>query len=140
MKKLRELIYRIDRPLELSAVVDDVFKEYELNKSGETHDVCLGVPPEVFPYIVIVNLRAESSTVDIEYVTPADFINREEGAKERLFEFRIKRTDRDSPYRVRESDYQIPARDLFEAHLKLGQVHHNDDRYELEVLSWKQVK
>lgn len=138
MKKLKEDTYLIEGIMQLPMAIDAYFAETE--RTSEHVDIRGGEPPENYPYIVVFAEYGEHDVLECRYVELADFENRGEDAKEHLFEFRIRRVYLTTPYRVRESDYQIPARDIFEAMLRLGQTHHRDEEYELTVLNWRQVK
>lgn len=148
MKEIKpKHMYRIDRPLDLTHVLslflnnpDDVFVcTDETNRQLENR-------PDIFPYIAVfhnvdLSMSGGLLSADVEFITVGAFANREQGFESnlRLFEFHIKRTYTES-LNVRVSRYQIPARDILEAHVKLGQAYHNDDSYELEVLSCTQVR
>lgn len=98
----------------------------------------LHLMPEV-PFTVTFEVDSLNEHVYLDFVSPDDFMNKEPEAKTQLFEFRIRRTMLTSPYTIKETNYQIPARDIFDAHVQLGQTHHRDEEYDLEVLSWKKV-
>lgn len=138
MKKLKKDTYLIERFMQLPLAIDAYFAETE--RTSEHVDICVGEQPESHPYVVVFNEDEDRNYLECRYVELADFENRGEDAKEHLFEVRIRRVYLTTPYRVRESDYQIPARDIFEALVALGQTHHRDEEYELKVLSWRQVR
>ena len=138
MKKLKEDTYLIEGIAQLSMAIDAYFAETD--RSAEFVDIHNDEPPKAYPYVVVFNEYEERNVLECRYVELADFENRDEDAKEHLFEFRLQRVYLTTPYRVRESDYQIPALDIFDAMVKLGQTHHRDEEYELKVLSWRQVK
>lgn len=96
--------------------------------------------PFKYPYLVLAHYDNERETIRAHYISQEHLQLPADSDDVHLFEFRIKRTDLEPPYRVRESDYQIPAKDILTAHLMLGQTHHNVDKYDLDVLSWVQVK
>jgi len=144
MKELKaKHMYRIDRPMELSDTLT-----FFLHNSTDVF-VCtdglkeqLAKAPDIFPYIVVfrnVDLFMSGGLLgaDVEFITIGSFANCDNQL--RLFEFEIKRTYTES-HNTRVSKYQIPARDIIEAHVKLGQAYHNDDSYTLEVLSCSQVR
>ena len=135
MKKLSSTIYLIEGPGQF----DDAIRDYLGDKSNDytTHPYTM---PTDYPYVLVLDDDDERVALECRYVTLVDFENRGEDAKPHLFEFRIRRVYLTTPYRVRESDYQIPARDIFEAMVQLGQTHHRDEEYDLTVLSWRQVK
>lgn len=97
------------------------------------------IPQNEFPYILTVETDDENEILVVNYVQLKEFVSDSE-APEHLYEFKIRRTYATSPYRVKESAFQIPAKDIFDAHLQLGQIHHRDDEYDLEVISWIQVR
>lgn len=94
--------------------------------------------PTSYPYVVVLEADDERNVIYCVFVKPTAFTALPDGSQH-LYEFDVRRVDRNSPYRVRESKYQIIALDVFEAHLKLGQIYSNYDDYELEILNWKQV-
>lgn len=95
--------------------------------------------PKVYPYVAIIENDDAHELLVIHHVALGEFFAKEDG-KSHLYEFELRRSDRESPYRVRETKYQVPAKDLITAMLRLGQTHYCDDEYELEVVSWKQVR
>lgn len=97
--------------------------------------------PKVYPYVLVCNFIDDScfAHIDVFGITADHFENRGEDAKEHLFYFRIRRTQNVSPYVVKETDYQMPGRDILEATMKVGQTFHRDEEYDLEILNWKLV-
>lgn len=95
--------------------------------------------PKVYPYVAIIEDDDDHEVLVIHHVAVDEFFAKEDG-KDHLFEFELRRSDINSPYRIRETKYQIPAKDIFKAMFLLGQAFHRDEDYLLEVLSWKQVR
>ncbi len=98
--------------------------------------------PRKYPYILICNYVDDDvfSHIATFGVTEDAFVATDPHVREHLYEFRIRRTGLESPYQIRESEHQIPAKDIFTAYMELGQTFHKDEEYLLEVLSCKQVK
>lgn len=95
--------------------------------------------PHEFPYVVVLTENEIGNGINCVFVKPSAFIASPDDV-EHLYEFSIRRTGRTSPYRVYETQYQIVARDPFAAQLRVGQVHHRDEEYDIEVISWQQVR
>lgn len=95
--------------------------------------------PKVYPYIAIVEDDDDHELLVIHHVALSEFVAKDDG-KDHLYEFVIRRKDLHSPYTEREIKYQVPAKDIFKAMVELGQTYHKDDQYDLEVVSWKQVR
>lgn len=137
--------YLIERLGELDLAIDDFkpradaacWTATELLANG--HVSGLDQTPTAFPYICVMDGDDVHNQISCVFVKVGDFAA-EPDDNDHLYEFNLRRTGLESPYQVRESKYQIPARDIFEAHLKLGQVHHRDEEYDLEVISWQQVR
>lgn len=98
---------------------------------------CVGIVdmPTEYPYVLTVESDKVMGQLYLTFVSLEQF--RDVGE---LFEFELKRTDLVSPYTVRFNRYQVPAKDVFDAYLKLGQTHHRDEDYDLEVISCRAVK
>lgn len=137
MKKLNEYQYLIERPMELSEALRELFVEIDEDQ-GDYH-IMTGETPMHYPYVVFFEVNTENSIVDCHYVGLSAF-RLEASDKVKLFEFNLRKTEHTSPYRVREFSYQLPARDVVDALVKLGQSHSKDELYELEVLTIEQVK
>jgi hypothetical protein len=137
MKKLRDGVYRIERMMELQAVVD----EYLIEVGEDREDVAVnyGLIPPAFPFLAVIDYSDEYYTLSIEYITLCDFEESSDSAMH-LFEFEIERTALESPYTVRRSLYQVPAPDILKAILQLGQTHHRDEVYDLKIVKWNQVR
>lgn len=144
MKKLAESIYRIDRQGELEEAVLHYFQNSNFHSKPQSVPTAYSVRyydlPEVYPYVVVMLDDDEREEMTFEYVSLAMFERNAEEDKEHLFEFNIRRKYLTSPYRIRESMYQIPAKDIFKALVALGQAHSRDEEYELEVISWTKVR
>lgn len=140
MKKLQDWQYLIERPLELHVALDALFKEMECSDERDHYTINYGSIPEETPYVVLFDLITNHDVVDCNYVKMSDFKSADPEGKEHLFEFKIRKTGLDSPYAIRESDYQMPAKDLPEAIFKMGQTCYRDDEYLYEILSWNQVR
>ena len=144
MKKLAENIYRIDRRGELEEAVLHYFQNSVFHSKPQSVPTAYSVRyydlPEVYPYVVVMLDDDEREEMTFEYVSLAMFERNSEEDKDHLFEFNIRRVYLTSPYRVRESLYQIPAKDIFKALLALGQTHSRDEEYDLEVISWTMVR
>lgn len=93
--------------------------------------------PTSYPYVAIFTQDTMDDDFCVTFVSPEAF---QSGKDESMFDFEIKRTSNESPYVARFSRYTIVAKDIFAAHVRLGQVYHNDEAYELEVVSVNQVK
>lgn len=147
MKKIDNTTFLIERQGELEQVVIDYFKGEA--DAGLIRGHVAGIPswysvyylevPTEYPFVALLNDDDERCNIEFQYVKPSDFICIDDGSQ-RLFEFQLRRSMTSSPYRVVESTYQIPAKDIFEAHLKLGQTMHRSEEYELEVVSYQQVR
>lgn len=136
--------YLIEQPGELLDAIDLSKQRADLEEFGATEVLTeytrlMSPIPTTYPYVVVIEAGDEITTLICTFVKPSAFTALPDD-KEHLYEFSLRRSGLESPYKVRESKYQIPARDIFEAHLKLGQVHHRDEEYDLEVLSWLQVR
>lgn len=143
MKKLStELMqptYLIERPLEFYTVIDEIKSLIGLGHvtTSEVIDHYVVMDrelPATYPYVMVVNCDDERNVLLVSVVNLSDF----KGVG-KLFEFRFKKTSLTSPYKVQEIDYQIPAIDIFEAFLKLGQTFNKDEEYVIEVLDFKTV-
>lgn len=134
------LTYLVERPTDFYQIVDEL-----KDRIGVGHlptpiviseyvafvDVTL---PKVYPFAIVINCDDEHTVMSVSSVSLDAFKN-----SGKLFEFRLKKTSLVSPYKVREFDYQVPAKDVFEAHMKLGQTFHCDEDYDLEVLYFNTV-
>lgn len=94
------------------------------------------IPQQDFPFIITVEVDYAHEILVVNHVLLSDF-KADEETSNHLFEFVIRRNYRNSPYVVRESLYQVVAKDLFEAHTTLGRTFNKIDEYDLEVMSWK---
>lgn len=138
--------YLIERAGELDAAIDhfkirigglEYMEAAEILTSSHTWFV---TPiPTVYPYVVVVDGDDERDSISLTFVKPSAFTALPDDPSH-LYEFSIRRKDLNSPYRVHETKYQVVALDIFEAHVKLGQTYYRDEEYELEVISWQQVR
>lgn len=137
MKKLRGDQYLIEGFHQLDIAIQDYCKQCRIDYNP--NNIFYGEPPKNYPFVAIMGGNEDSGYIRMEYVTPTDFHNHDE-AGSHLFEFHIRRAWNISPYRVYESNYQIPASSFVEAVMMLGQTFNDDTEYELSILSWNQVK
>lgn len=142
MKEIKPLLqYRIDKPFEVNVILDLFLKDTGLKFFvGSTRLTESGlVLPKVYPYILILNdMSLEDGLLDgeMEGIKLSEFSN-ETGTH--LFEFELHRVFH-ATGKSKTSNYQMPAKDVFDAYIKLGQTFHSEDDYDLSVLSCIQVK
>lgn len=112
---------------------DEVIKDHVGNLKNKPVD---------YPYVMALELDDERNYIGCYFIVTQDF--KDTGG---LFEFSLRQTR--SGYvdpQPRIFEYQIPAKDIFDAMFRLGQTYHGDEneagdvKYEIEVLSWRLVK
>lgn len=134
-------MYLVERGTDIHEIIDrhkkDIDKGHICTYQVIRNSVHIegGVLPNVYPYVLVLATDDERGKITATQVTLNHF--KDSGT---LFEFRLKKTNLTSPYTSREFDYQVPAKDIFEAHLMIGQTYHNDVEYDIEVLHWNTVK
>lgn len=138
MKKLCDWNYLIEGNGQLDAAIKAFCSE--INVLFYPDNIYLGDVPNEYPYVAIMNHDNDRELVCPVYVKVTDFEKSADDDKGHLFEFNVRRVYLVSPYRVRESLYQIPAKDIFKAMIALGQAHSRDEEYDLEVISWNMVR
>ncbi|ABY63249.1 hypothetical protein ST201phi2-1p426 [Pseudomonas phage 201phi2-1] len=96
-----------------------------------------GESPE---FILCINFDDQFVQLIVNFVSVSDFIVPEGDVPAHMYEFEIERHMRESPYRIHRSQYQVMAKDAFEAHVLVGQCYSRDEEYDLKIASWRKVK
>lgn len=140
MKKLRDKTFLIEGPMDLSVAIDQAFADMVTEPVRGPHYVEHIEVPDHYPYVAVIDVIEEYDVIVVNGVSVKDFVATGAEGRTCLFEFNVRKTWLESPYKVRENVYQMPAKDLIEAIFKMGQTHHKDEEYLFEILSWNQVR